>query len=84
MNSIKRSLRLARESEPMSREQYSYESWALGTVKAMIGVWSDDYHRGEPLKGHDRVRWIKECYARMQELNEIFLEDYKIKEEARK
>ena len=84
MNSIKRSLRLARESEPMSREQYSYESWALGTVKAMIGVWADDYHRGEPLKGHDRVRWIKECYARMQELNEIFLEDYKIKEEARK
>ena len=84
MNSIKRSLRLARESEPMSREQYSYESWALGTVKAIIGVWADDYHRGEPLKGHDRVRWIKECYARMQELNEIFLEDYKIKEEARK
>ena len=84
MNSIKRTLRLARESDPMSREQYSYESWALGTVKAMIGVWADDYHRGEPLKGHDRVRWIKECYARMQELNEIFLEDYKIKEEARK
>ena len=83
MNSIKRSLRKARESEPMSREQYSYESWALGTVKAMIGVWADDYHRGEPLKGHDRVRWIKECYARMQELDAIFKEDVKIKEEVR-
>jgi|TARA_R100001132_G_C3182197_1_gene38173 hypothetical protein len=71
MNGLERTLRLAKEAEPMSREQYSYESWALGTIKAMVSIWADDYHRGEPLKGHDRVRWVKDVYARIQELDKI-------------
>jgi hypothetical protein len=83
MNFIKRMLKRARESECMSREQYNYESACLTSVKALIGVWADDYHRGEPLKGHDRVRWIKSCYARMQELDELFKEDEKLYKEIR-
>ena len=81
MNFIKRVLRLARESEPYSKEQKSFESNALTSVKAMVSVWADDYHRGEPLKGHDRVRWIKSCYARMQELDKLFKEDEKLYKE---
>ena len=75
MNFIKRMLRKARESEVMSREQYSYESCALTSVKALVSIWADDYHRGEPLKGHNRVRWVKDVYARIQELDKIFEED---------
>ena len=81
MNFIKRMLKRARESEVMSREQYNYESAALCSVKAMVSVWADDYHRGEPLKGHHKVRWMKSCYARMQELDRIFKEDEKLYKE---
>ena len=81
MNFIKRMLKRARESEVMSREQYNYESAALCSVKAMVSVWADDYHRGEPLKGQERVRWVKSCYARMQELDKIFKEDEKLYKE---
>ena len=75
MNFIKRMLKRARESDIGSRDQYYYESAALTTIKSMVSIWADDYHRGEPLKGHDRVRWMKSCYARMQELDKIFKED---------
>ena len=75
MDFVKRMLKRASESDIGSRDQYFFESSALGSVKAMISVWADDYHRGEPLKGHDRVRWVKRCYARMQELDKIFKED---------
>ena len=74
-------LKRARESDIGSRDQYYFESSALYTVKAMVSVWADDYHRGEPLKGHDRVRWMKKCYARIQELDEMFKEDEKIRKE---
>ena len=83
MNFIKRMLRRARKCEPMSREKYNYESACLTSVRALISIWADDYHRGEPLKGHDRVRWIKSCYARMQELDKIFKEDEKLYNEIR-
>ena len=83
MNFIKRMLKRARESECMSREQYNFESACLTSVKSLISIWADDYHRGEPLKGHDRVRWIKSCYARMQELDELFKEDEKLYKEIR-
>ena len=83
MDFIKRMLKRARESECMSREQYNFESACLTSVKALISIWADDYHRGEPLKGHDRVRWIKSCYARMQELDEIFKEDEKLRKEVK-
>ena len=74
MNFVKRMLRRAKEAPNMSREQYMFESSALSSVKCMISIWADDYHRGEPLKGHDRVRWVKNVYNRIQELNEIFEE----------
>ena len=35
------------------------------------------------MKGQDLVRWKKEVYARIQELNEIFQEDEKLRKEAR-
>ena len=75
MNFIKRMLRRARESDIGSRDQYYYESAAFTTIKSMVSIWADDYHRGEPLKGHDRVRWVKDVYARIQELDKIFKED---------
>jgi len=74
MDFIKRMLKRASESEIMSREKYSYEAMALGTIKSMVSIWADDTHRGEPLKGHQRVRWVKDVYARIQELDKIFKE----------
>jgi|TARA_B100000745_G_C19902905_1_gene302528 hypothetical protein len=74
MNSIRRTLKLANEAEPMSREQYSYESWALGTIKGMVSIWADDTYRGEPLKGHNRNRWAKEVLERIKELHQVFEE----------
>ena len=85
MNFIKRMLRLARESEPMSREQYSYESSALSSIRGMVDFWADEYTlRGDKMQGHNLVRWKKEVYDRIQELDEIFKEDDKIRKEAKK
>ncbi len=82
MNFIKRMLRLARESEPYSSEQKSFESSALTSIKAMVSFWADEYTLdGRKLKGQDLVRWKKEVYSRIQELDEIFKEDEKIKKE---
>ena len=85
MDFIKRMLRLARESEPMSREQYSFESSALTSIKAMVDFWADEYTlRGDKLKGQDLVRWKKEVYSRIQELDAIFKEDEKIRKEEKR
>ena len=85
MNFIKRMLRLARESEPYSSEQKSFESSALTSIKAMVSFWADEYTLdGRKLKGQDLVRWKKEVFARIQELDQIFKEDEKIKKEAEK
>ena len=85
MDFLKRMLRLARESEAMSREQYSYESSALSSIRGMVDFWADEYTlRGDKLKGQDLVRWKKEVYSRIQELDEIFKEDEKIRKEDRK
>ena len=81
MDFIKRMLRLARESEPWSNEAKGFESNALTTIKSMVSVWADDYHRGEPLKGHYKTRWMKEVYSRIQELDELFKEDEKLYKE---
>ena len=84
MNFIKRMLRLARESEPMSREQYSYESSALSSIRGMVDFWADEYTlRGDKMQGHNLVRWKKEVYDRIQELDEIFKEDEKIRKEVK-
>ena len=71
MDFVKRMLKRASESEVGSRDQYFFESAALTSIRAMISIWADDHHRGEPLKGHDRVRWVKEVYGRLQELDKI-------------
>ena len=85
MNFIKRMLRLARESEPYSSEQKSFESSALTSIKAMVSFWADEYTLdGRKLKGQDLVRWKKEVFSRIQELDEIFKEDEKLKKEAEK
>ena len=84
MNFIKRMLRLARESEPYSKEQKSFESNALTSVKAMVSFWADEYTlRGDKMQGHNLVRWKKEVFARIQELDEIFKEDEKLSKEIR-
>ena len=84
MESIRRNLKRARESDPMSREQYSYDSWNLGVIKGMVSYWADEYTlNGEKLKGQDLVRWKKEVFHRIQQLDAIFKEDAKLKEEAR-
>ena len=82
MNYIKKCLRLAREHESWSPEAKSYESYALVSIKAMVSFWADEFTlRGDKLKGQDLVRWKKEVYARIQELDEIFKEDEKIRKE---
>ena len=82
MNYIKKCLRLAREHESWSPEAKSYESYALVSIKAMVSFWADVYTlSGEKLKGQDLVRWKKEVYARIQELDEIFKDDEKIRKE---
>ena len=85
METIRRNLKRAREADALSKEQYSIESWILGTVRGMVSFWADEYTlRGDKMKGQDLVRWKKEVYSRIQELNEIFQEDEKLREEARK
>jgi hypothetical protein len=79
MNFLKRMLKRAREHDSWSVEAKGFESCALTTVRSMVGFWADDFHRGEKLKGHNRVRWMKEVYSRIQELDEIFKEDERIK-----
>ena len=78
-------LRLAREHEPWSPEARGFESSALTSIKAMVSFWADEYTlTGRKLKGQDLVRWKKEVYARIQELDEIFKEDEKIRKEVEK
>jgi len=85
MNFLKRMLRLAREHEPWSNEARGFESSALTSIKAMVSFWADEYTlRGDRMKGQDLVRWKKEVYSRIQELDEIFKEDERIKKEAEK
>ena len=85
MNFLKRMLRLAREHEPWSPEARGFESSALTSIKAMVSFWADEYTLdGRKLKGQDLVRWKKEVYARIQELDEIFKEDEKIRKEVEK
>ena len=84
MNFIKRMLRLARESDSWSSEAKGFESNALTNIKSMVSTWADDYHRGEKLKGHQLNRWAKQVLSRVQDLNEIFKEDEKLRKEAEK
>ena len=83
MKFIKRCLRLAREHDSWSPEARSFESSALTSIKAMVSFWADEYTlRGDKLKGQDLVRWKKEVYSRIQELDQIFKEDEKLRKEA--
>ena len=85
MDFLKRMLRLARESEPYSSEAKSFESNCLTSIKAMVNFWADEYTlRGDKMTGHNLVRWKKEVYSRIQELDEIFKEDEKLRKEAEK
>ena len=85
MDFLKRMLRLAREHDAWSPEAKSYESNALYSIRGMVDFWADEYTlRGDKLKGQDLVRWKKEVYARIQEMDEIFKEDDKIRKEAKK
>ena len=84
MNYIKKMLRFAREHDSWSPEAKSYESYALTSIKSMVSFWADEYTlRGDKMKGQDMVRWKKEVYSRIQELDAIFKEDEKIREEVR-
>ncbi len=76
MNSIRQSLKRAREAEPLSREQYSAESWALGLIKGCVSFWADEYDfRGRKMTGHQLVAWKKEVFEKIKELDRIFKED---------
>ena len=84
MNFIKRMLRLAREHDSWSPEAKSYESSALYSIKGMVDFWADEFTlSGRKMKGQDLVRWKKEVYARIQELDEIFKEDEKLRKEVK-
>ena len=50
----------------------------------MVSYWADEYTlNGEKLKGQDLVRWKKEVYSRIQELDKIFKEDEKLRKEVK-
>ena len=72
MESIRRNLKRARESDPMSREQYSYDSWNLGTLKGMVSYWADTEWCNNK---HQENAWAKEVLQRIKELDRIFQED---------
>ena len=86
MNFIRRMLKLARE-EPKgswSAEAKGYESNALSSIRGMVDFWADEYTMtGRKMKGQDLVRWKKEVYARIQELDQIFKEDEKLRKEVK-
>ena len=86
MDFIRRMLKLARE-EPKgswSAEAKGYEANALSSIRGLVEFWSDEYTMsGRKMKGQDLVRWKKEVYSRIQELNEIFQEDEKLRKEAK-
>ena len=84
MDFIKRMLRLARESDSWSPEAKGFESSALTCIKGMVSFWADEYTlRGDRMKGQDLVRWKKEVYSRIQELDLIFKEDEKLRKEGK-
>ena len=77
-------LRLAREHDSWSSEAKSFESNALTSIKSMVSFWADEYTlRGDKMQGHNLVRWKKEVYSRIQELDQIFKEDEKLKKEVK-
>ncbi len=82
MESIKRNLKNAREVEHGRKE--FFESSVLWTIRGLVEYWADEYTlRGDKMKGHNLVRWKKEVFERIKELNEIFQEDEKLRKEAR-
>ena len=82
MEAIRRNLKNAREADYGKKEVYLTS--VLWNIRGMVEFWADEYTlRGDKLKGQDLVRWKKEVYARVQELNEIFQEDEKLRKEAR-
>lgn len=84
MTFLERMLRLAREHDAWSPEAKSFESNALTNIRSMISFWADEYTlRGDKMSGHRLVAWKKEVYSRIQELDKIFKEDDKIREEVR-
>ena len=84
MDFVKRMLRLARESDSWSPEAKGFESNALTSIKSMVSFWADEYTlRGDKMQGHNLVRWKKEVYSRIQELDQIFKEDEKLKKEVK-
>ena len=77
-------LRLAREHDSWSPEAKGFESNALTSIKSMVSFWADEYTlRGDKMQGHNLVRWKKEVYSRIQELDQIFKEDEKLKKEVK-
>jgi hypothetical protein len=84
MTFLERMLKLAREHDAWSPEAKSFESNALTNIRTMISFWADEHTlRGDKMNGHNLVRWKKEVYSRIQELDKIFKEDDKIREEVR-
>ena len=82
MEAIRRNLKNAREADYGKKEVYLTS--VLWNIRGMVEFWADEYTlRGDKLKGQDLVRWKKEVYSRIQELNEIFQEDEKLRKEAR-
>jgi hypothetical protein len=82
MESIRRNLKRAREAGYGKGE--FFESSALWTIRGMVEYWADEYTlSGNKLKGQSLVRWKKEVYAKIQELDAIFKEDEKLRKEAR-
>ena len=62
-------------------EAKGYESCALSTLRGQVSIWADDMHRGEKLKGHNLNKWAKHVLKRVQDLNEVFEEDEKLRKE---
>ena len=82
MEIIRSNLKRAREADYGQKEQY--ESSVLWTLRGMVEYWADENTlSGNKMTGHNLVRWKKEVYSRIQELNAIFKEDEKLRKELR-
>ena len=77
MNVIKEYLKQARDQNPMTREQYQWDSAALYTISGMVSVWVDD---AGYTKTEKKINAL-EVMERLKLLHAAFEENDKIRKE---
>ena len=79
MNVIKEYLKQARDHNPMSRDQYRWDSAALYTISGMVSVWVDDTgytNREKKINALEVMERLKLLHAAFEENDKIRKERY--------